>query len=56
MTVTPGLLSKFLTGSLMTAPRSLRTHIMGRIMGAMTKHQNKELATATSLEESYAKK
>jgi hypothetical protein len=38
MTVTPGALSKFLTWSLMTAPRSLRVRIMGRIMGGMTKH------------------
>jgi short-subunit dehydrogenase len=36
MTVTPGVLSKFLTYSLMMAPRSLRTQIMGRIMGGMT--------------------
>jgi short-subunit dehydrogenase len=35
MTVTPGLLSKFLTFSLMTTPRSLRSRIMGRIMGGM---------------------
>ena len=39
MTVTPGLLSKFLTWSLMTAPRSLRVRTMGLIMGGMTKHQ-----------------
>ncbi|MGB8170455.1 MAG: SDR family NAD(P)-dependent oxidoreductase [Chthoniobacteraceae bacterium] len=38
MTVTPGPLSKFLTYSLMTAPRSLRTRIMGAIMSGMTKH------------------
>jgi short-subunit dehydrogenase len=38
MTVTPGALSKFLTWSLMTAPRGLRVRIMGRIMGGMTKH------------------
>ena len=56
MTVTPGLLSKFLTCSLMTAPRSLRTRIMGRIMGGMTKHGDKRLATAVSSETSYAKK
>jgi short-subunit dehydrogenase len=37
MTVTPGPLSKLLTWSLMTAPRSLRVRIMGRIMGGMTK-------------------
>ena len=39
MTVTPGMLSKFLTWSLMTAPRPLRTRIMGRIMGGMTRGQ-----------------
>jgi short-subunit dehydrogenase len=38
MTVTPGVLSKILTWSLMTAPRGLRVRIMGRIMGGMTKH------------------
>lgn len=38
MTVTPGALSKFLTRSLMTAPRGLRVRIMGKIMGGMTKH------------------
>lgn len=38
MTVTPGPLSKILTWSLMTAPRNLRTRIMGLIMGGMTKH------------------
>lgn len=36
MTVTPGPLGKFLTWSLMTAPRPWRTRIMGRIMGGMT--------------------
>jgi short-subunit dehydrogenase len=35
MTVTPGPLSKILTFSLMTAPRSLRSRMMGRIMGGM---------------------
>jgi short-subunit dehydrogenase len=35
MTVTPGVLAKFLTFSLMMAPRSLRSRIMGRIMGGM---------------------
>jgi len=35
MTVTPGALGKFLTWSLMTAPRSLRTRLMGKIMGGM---------------------
>jgi short-subunit dehydrogenase len=38
MTVTPGALSKFLTWSLMTAPRGLRVRIMGKIMGGMTQH------------------
>jgi short-subunit dehydrogenase len=38
MTVTPGALSKVLTWSLMTAPRSLRVRIMGQIMGGMTRH------------------
>jgi short-subunit dehydrogenase len=38
MTVTPGILSKILTCSLMTAPRGLRVRIIGRIMGGMTKH------------------
>jgi short-subunit dehydrogenase len=42
MTVTPGALSKFLTWSLMTAPRGLRVRIMGRIMGGMTKHLYKK--------------
>ena len=40
MTVTPGALSKFLTWSLMTAPRGLRVRIMGKIMGGMTRHLN----------------
>ena len=40
MTVTPGVLSKFLTWSLMTAPRGLRVRIMGQIMGGMTRHQD----------------
>ena len=39
MTVTPGALGKFLTGSLMLAPRSLRTRIMGKIMGGLTQDQ-----------------
>jgi short-subunit dehydrogenase len=38
MTATPGPLSKFLTASLMTAPRFLRVRIMGKIMGDMTRH------------------
>jgi uncharacterized protein len=37
MTVTPGPISKLLTWSLMTAPRSLRVRIMAKIMGGMTK-------------------
>jgi uncharacterized protein len=37
MTVTPGPVGKLLTWSLMTAPRSLRVRIMGKIMGGMTK-------------------
>ena len=37
MTVTPGPLGKLLTWSLMTAPRSLRTRIMGKIMAGMAK-------------------
>jgi short-subunit dehydrogenase len=37
MTVTPGRVGKLLTWSLMTAPRSLRTRIMGKIMGGMTR-------------------
>jgi short-subunit dehydrogenase len=35
MVVTPGPLSKFLTWSLMTAPRRLRVRLMARIMGGM---------------------
>lgn len=38
MSSTPGPLSKFLTYSLMTAPRSLRVRIMGKIMQGMTQH------------------
>jgi len=41
MTVTPGALGKFLTWSLMTAPRALRTRIMGRIMGGMTRDRDR---------------
>ncbi len=37
MTVTPGARSKFLTWSLMTAPRRLRVRIRGVIMAGMTK-------------------
>lgn len=39
MTVRPGLLSKFLIGSLLTMPRWLRVHATARIMGSMTAHQ-----------------
>lgn len=39
MTVAPGPLSKFLTGSLMTAPRWLRVRIMSAIIGRMTRHR-----------------
>ncbi|MBC7792218.1 MAG: SDR family NAD(P)-dependent oxidoreductase [Clostridia bacterium] len=38
-TVVPGALSKFLTLSLAFLPRFLRTRILGRVMGSMTKHQ-----------------
>lgn len=38
MTTAPGPISKFLTASLMTAPRFLRVRIMGQIMGGMTRH------------------
>lgn len=38
-TVVPGLLSKLLTYSLATLPRSGRTRIMGRVMKGMTKHR-----------------
>jgi short-subunit dehydrogenase len=37
MTVTPGPRSKFLTWSLMAAPRFLRVRIMGKIMAGMTR-------------------
>lgn len=37
MTATPGPRSKFLTWSLMTAPRFLRVRIMGKIMTGMTR-------------------
>jgi len=37
MTVTPGPMSKFLTTSLMMAPRRLRVRIMGMIMKGMTR-------------------
>ena len=37
--VTPGLISKILSYSLAPLPRPLRTRIMGRVMGDMTKHQ-----------------
>lgn len=38
-TVRPGWLSKLLGWGLSTTPRFLRVHIMGGIMGGMTKHQ-----------------
>lgn len=37
MTVTPGAVGKFLTWSLMTAPRFLRVRIMGKIMGGLAR-------------------
>jgi short-subunit dehydrogenase len=37
MTATPGPRSKFLTWSLMTAPRFLRVRIIGKIMASMTR-------------------
>jgi short-subunit dehydrogenase len=40
MTVTPGPHSKFLTWSLMTAPRFLRVRIMGKIMAGMTRRSS----------------
>ena len=43
MTVTPGLISKFLTWSLMTAPRRLRVSIMGQIMGGMTRSNSRPM-------------
>ena len=39
-TVVPGLLSKFLTYSLLPLPRPVRTRIMGRIMRGMTRHRD----------------
>ena len=41
MTVTPGVWSKFLTFSIMTAPRSLRARIMGTIMRRMALAQGR---------------
>jgi short-subunit dehydrogenase len=41
MTVLPGMLSKFLTYSLLTVPRWGKIKIMKTIMLGMTKHQNK---------------
>jgi short-subunit dehydrogenase len=38
-TVYPGFLTKFLVGSLRTAPRALKVRIMKLVMGGMTKHQ-----------------
>lgn len=42
MTVTPGPLSKMLTASLMTAARTLRVRIMGKIMVGMTRKKSHE--------------
>ena len=39
MTVTPGLLTKVLSASLAPLPRSLRTRILGAVMGGMTSHR-----------------
>ena len=44
-TVVPGLLSKFLTYSLATLPRTLRTRVMGSVMHGMTKHQRVQTAS-----------
>lgn len=38
-TVVPGGLSKLLTYSLVPLPRTIRSFIMGQVMGGMTKHQ-----------------
>lgn len=38
-TVFPGFLTKFLTGSLSTVPRSAKVRIMKMVMGGMTSHQ-----------------
>ncbi len=40
-TVLPGLLTKILVYSLMTAPRWGKTKIMGKVMGGFTEHQRK---------------
>lgn len=45
-TVRPGLLSKFLIGSLSLLPRGLRVRAMGQIMGGMTAHQTPTAALA----------
>ena len=39
-TVMPGLLTKFLVGSLATLPRVGKVRMMGQVMHGMTKHQN----------------
>jgi uncharacterized protein len=39
-TEVPGLLSKFLTYSLATLPRPVRTRVMGLVMHGMTRHQS----------------
>ncbi len=41
-TVVPGGLSKLLTYSLLPLPRPLRSLILAKVMGGMTKHQNAE--------------
>ena len=38
-TVLPGVLTKFLTYSLLPLPRSVRTILLAKVMGSMTKHQ-----------------
>jgi short-subunit dehydrogenase len=45
-TVVPGFLSKLLTYSLATLPRTLRTQVMGSVMHGMTKHQRAQTASA----------
>lgn len=42
-TVLPGILSKFLTYSLVPLPRWVRVRIMGRVMGGMTKHRREAI-------------
>ena len=47
-TVRPGFLAKFLEGSLMPLPRSMRTTIMAIVMGGMTKHQTDRSTVVSS--------